>query len=175
MPLQRGSGLLLLTLILVYAALMIAGGSNMRLAFQLPHDPAIAAAFVAQHSWAIRLGSFFELVSAIALSIFMALSISWLRVPRHPQHRRAGCHPGRNRNSHHAGRIRDGVLVPDQTRRRHRIGRSRNTAVHRLRWWRPRVRGIPRTVCRWSIRFSRHVQAAPALVDMARCRGCGSG
>jgi hypothetical protein len=79
MPLQRHAGLSLLALTVVYFALMIAGGANVKVAFQTPHDSAIAAAFVTQHSWAIRWGSFCEFGSAIALGIFMAVSISRLR------------------------------------------------------------------------------------------------
>jgi hypothetical protein len=79
MPLQRRARLSLLALTLVYVALMMAGGTNVRAAFQVPHDSAIATAFVTQHSWAIRWGSFCELASAIPLGIFMAVSISRLR------------------------------------------------------------------------------------------------
>lgn len=79
MPLQRHAGPSLLALTLVYVALMIAGGSNVKVAFQVPHDPAIAAAYVAQHSSAIRWGSFLEFGSAIPLGIFMAVSTSRLR------------------------------------------------------------------------------------------------
>jgi hypothetical protein len=81
MPLQRRARLSLLGLTLAYIALMMAGGTNVRTAFQVPHDSAIAAAFVAQHSWAIRWGSFCEFVSAIPLGLFMAVSISRLRLP----------------------------------------------------------------------------------------------
>ena len=77
---QRHARLSLLGLTLAYIALMMAGGTNVRAAFQVPHDSAIATAFVADHSWAIRWGSFCEFVSAIPLGIFMAVSISrlWL-------------------------------------------------------------------------------------------------
>jgi hypothetical protein len=78
MPLQRHAGPSLLALTLVYVALMIAGGSTVSAAFHVPHD-ATAVAFVAQHSWAIRWGSFCEFGSAIPLGIFMAVSISRLR------------------------------------------------------------------------------------------------
>ena len=81
MPLQRRARLSLIGLTVAYIGLMMAGGSNVRVAFQVPHDPAIATAFVAQHSWAIRWGSFCEFVSAIPLGIFMAVSISRLRLP----------------------------------------------------------------------------------------------
>jgi len=80
MRFQRHARLSLLGLTLAYIALMTAGGTNVRAAFQVPHDSAIATAFVADHSWAIRWGSFCEFVSAIPLGIFMAVSISrlWL-------------------------------------------------------------------------------------------------
>lgn len=45
----------------------------------MPHVSADALAFVAQNNTAIRWGSFFELASAIALGIFMAVSVSRLR------------------------------------------------------------------------------------------------
>lgn len=81
MTVQRRSGFFLLALTLAYVALLIVGGSNVRIAFRVPHDAAIAGSFVAQHSWAIRWGSFCEFVSAIPLGIFMAETITWLRVP----------------------------------------------------------------------------------------------
>lgn len=80
MTLQRYVRPSLLVLTLVYVALMKAGGSNVRTAFHVPHDAAMAAAFVAQHSWAIRWGSFCEFCSAIPLGIFMAISTSRLRM-----------------------------------------------------------------------------------------------
>ena len=79
MPLQRHAEPSLLALTIVYIALMIAGGSKLSAAFHVPHDSAAAVIFVAQHSWAIRWGSFFEFGSAIPLGIFMAVSISRLR------------------------------------------------------------------------------------------------
>lgn len=79
MPLQRHAGPSLLALALVYVALLIAGGASVKAAFHVPHDSAIAAVFVAQHSWAIRWGSFCEFGSAIPLGIFMAVSINRLR------------------------------------------------------------------------------------------------
>lgn len=66
---------------LVYIALMVAGGSKVSAAFHVPHDSVIAVAFVAQHGWAIRWGSFCEFISAIPLGIFMAITISRLRFP----------------------------------------------------------------------------------------------
>lgn len=81
MPLQRQARFSLLASLLVYVALMIVGGRNVRVAFQVPHDSATAPAFVAQHIWAIQLGSFCEFVSAISLGIFMAVGVNWLRSP----------------------------------------------------------------------------------------------
>jgi len=81
MPLQRHAGLTLFALTLVYIASMMAGGTNVKVAFQVPHDSAIAPAFVAQHIWAIQWGSFCEFVSAISLGIFMAATINRLRSP----------------------------------------------------------------------------------------------
>lgn len=52
---------------------------NVKVAFHVPHDSATATAFVVQHSWAIRWGSFLELFSAIPLGLFMAIAISRLR------------------------------------------------------------------------------------------------
>ena len=64
MTVQRRSGFFLLALTIAYVALLIVGGSNVRIAVRVPHDAAIAGPFVAQHSWAIRWGSFCEFVSA---------------------------------------------------------------------------------------------------------------
>ena len=79
MPLQRHAGLTLFTLTFAYIALMMAGGTNVRVAFQVPHDSAIAPAFVAQHIRGIQWGSFCEFASAIILGIFMAATINRLR------------------------------------------------------------------------------------------------
>ncbi|GGA63181.1 hypothetical protein GCM10011507_13520 [Edaphobacter acidisoli] len=79
MYLQRHAKAVLLTLTVMYVVLLKAGGSNVSVAFHVPHDGAVAVAFVAQHSWAIRWGSFCEFVSAIPLGIFMALSVGLLR------------------------------------------------------------------------------------------------
>lgn len=79
MPLQRRFNFSLLALIVAYVALLKVGGSNMVIAFRVPHDSALATAYVAQHSWAIRLGSFSEFASAIPLAIFIAVCISRLR------------------------------------------------------------------------------------------------
>ena len=79
MPAPRRDRIFLLVLTIAYLALMITGGMNVKISFQVPHDSATAAAFVTQHSWAIRLGSFLELVSAITLGVFMAVSINRVR------------------------------------------------------------------------------------------------
>jgi hypothetical protein len=81
MPLHRQARLSLFALALVYLGLMMAGGTNVRVAFQVPHDSAIAPAFVAQHIRAIQWGSFCEFASAISLGIFMAVTINRLRSP----------------------------------------------------------------------------------------------
>jgi Spy/CpxP family protein refolding chaperone len=82
MPLHRRFDFSLLALILIYAALLKVGGSNVRIAFQVPHDAAIASDFVTQHSWEIRLGSFAEFGSAISLSLFIAICLYRLRLLR---------------------------------------------------------------------------------------------
>jgi hypothetical protein len=82
MPLHRRFNFSLLALILVYVALMKVGGSNVRIAFRVPHDAAIATDFVTRHSWEIRLGSFAEFGSAISLCLFIAICIHRLRLMR---------------------------------------------------------------------------------------------
>lgn len=75
---HRGPNLLLLTLI--YLGLLLAGGSRLSAAFAIPHDSAEkAVAYIAKFGWTIQLGSFFELISAIPLGIFIATTISRLR------------------------------------------------------------------------------------------------
>lgn len=80
MPLHRRFNFSLLTLIIAYVSLMKVGGSNVRTAFRVPHDAALASDFVAQHSWEIRWGSFAEFGSAISLGIFIAVCVSRLRL-----------------------------------------------------------------------------------------------
>lgn len=73
-----GPNLLLLTV--VYSGLLIAGGSRLSAAFAIPHDSVEkTVAYMAKYGWTIQLGSFFELVSAIPLGIFIATTISRLR------------------------------------------------------------------------------------------------
>lgn len=79
MRLLRDDRALLFTLTLAYFALMFTAGKDVVVSFRVPHD-ATAAAYVAQHSWAIRLGSFLELVSALPLAVFMAISVGRLRL-----------------------------------------------------------------------------------------------
>lgn len=75
---QVGPNLLLLTV--VYLALLIAGGSRLNAAFAMPRDSVEKAVdYIAKYGWTIQLGSFFELVSAIPLGIFIATTISRLR------------------------------------------------------------------------------------------------
>ena len=75
---QIGPNLLLLTV--VYLGLLIAGGSRLNAAFAMPRDSAQKAVeYITKYGWTIQLGSFFELVSAIPLGIFIATTISRLR------------------------------------------------------------------------------------------------
>lgn len=77
---QRHTGPNLLVLTILYVGLMIAGGSRLNAAFAIPHDSAAkAVAYVAKYGWSIQLGSFFELLSAIPLGLFIATTISRLR------------------------------------------------------------------------------------------------
>jgi hypothetical protein len=60
--------------------LLIAGGSRLSAAFHMPHDSVQkTVAYMTTYGWTIQLGSFFELVSAIPLGIFIAATISRLR------------------------------------------------------------------------------------------------
>ena len=71
---QAGPNLLVLTVI--YLGLLIAGGSRLNAAFAMPHDSVEKAVdYIAKYGWTIQLGSFFELVSAIPLGIFIAATI----------------------------------------------------------------------------------------------------
>lgn len=77
---QRHAGPNLLLLTIVYAGLLLAGGSRLSAAFAIPHDSAEkAVAYVAKYGWTIQLGSFFELLSAIPLGLFIATTVSRLR------------------------------------------------------------------------------------------------
>jgi hypothetical protein len=118
---QRHAGRSLLALTVAYAALMFAGGSRVVVAFSVPHDSAVAAAFVAKHSLSIRWGSFLEFVSAIPLGIFMAVCISRLRYP-----------DIRNAGESIADRLRSFDMVPDQAGRRCGTGRGRGASIPRL-------------------------------------------
>ena len=75
---HAGPNLLLLTV--VYLGLLIAGGSRLNAAFAMPHDSTEKAVdYIARCGWTIQLGSFFELISAIPLGIFISTTISRLR------------------------------------------------------------------------------------------------
>lgn len=77
---QRHAGPNLLVLTIVYAGLLIAGGSRLSAAFAIPHNSAEnAVAYIAKYGWTIQLGSFFELLSAIPLGLFVATVVSRLR------------------------------------------------------------------------------------------------
>lgn len=81
MRLLRHDRTWLVTLTLVYVALLFAGSRNMVVAFRVPHAAADAAPYMTLHAGAIRLGSFLELVSALSLALFMALTLRRLRIP----------------------------------------------------------------------------------------------
>ena len=73
-----GPNLLLLTVL--YLGLLIAGGSRLSAAFAIPHGSVEeAVAYMTKYGWTIQLGSFFELISAIPLGIFIATTVSRLR------------------------------------------------------------------------------------------------
>ncbi len=77
---KRHAGPNLLMLVLIYVGLLIMGGSKMSAAFAIPKDSAEkAVAYLAKNGWAIQLGSFCELGSAIPLGIFIATTVSRLR------------------------------------------------------------------------------------------------
>lgn len=77
---KRHAGPSLLVLALVYLGLLFAGGSRLSAAFAMPHDSAEkAVAYIAKYGWSIQLGSFFELLSAIPLGLFVATTVSRLR------------------------------------------------------------------------------------------------
>jgi hypothetical protein len=77
---ERHTGPHLLVLTILYVVLLLAGGSRLSAAFNIPHDSAEkAVAFVAEHGWSIQLGSFFELLSAIPLGLFIATTVNRLR------------------------------------------------------------------------------------------------
>ncbi|HEY1902031.1 MAG TPA: hypothetical protein VGG56_06355 [Terracidiphilus sp.] len=79
-PAKCHAGPNLLLLALIYAGLLLAGGSRLGAALAIPHDSAEkAVAYIAQYGWSIQLGSFFELASAIPLGIFIATTVSRLR------------------------------------------------------------------------------------------------
>lgn len=75
---KRHAGPNLLLLTSLYIAFLVLGVANVKPAFHVPHDSS-AAAYVAANSLSIRLGSFFELASAIPLGIFFATTVSRLR------------------------------------------------------------------------------------------------
>ena len=73
-----GPNLFLLTVI--YLGFLIAGGSRLSAAMAIPHDSVEkAVAYMSKYGWTIQLGSFFELLSAIPLGLFIAATIGRLR------------------------------------------------------------------------------------------------
>jgi hypothetical protein len=77
---KLSANLSLLILAVVYVALLLGGGSQMRIAFNTPHDAATAAAYVAVNAPAIKLASFLELVSALVLGVFVAAMVGRVRM-----------------------------------------------------------------------------------------------
>ena len=72
----------LLLLTLIYVGFLLAGASRLSAAYAMPHDSAEKAVdYIAKNGWSIQWGSFFELISAIPLGIFIAVTISRLRFP----------------------------------------------------------------------------------------------
>lgn len=68
---------------LVYTVLVFAGVAALRVTFGIPVDSAgKAVAFLERYGFSLRLGSFFELGSAIPLGIFVATAVSRLRFLR---------------------------------------------------------------------------------------------
>jgi len=79
-PQRHHAGPPLIVITILYAALVVAGGSTLKAAFSIPHDSAEQAlAYVAKFSLSIQWGSFCELGSAVLLGIFVATVISRLR------------------------------------------------------------------------------------------------
>jgi hypothetical protein len=76
---NRHQGPPLLLLALIYTALLIAGTTQLAKTMANPQGSAALVAFVAKFSWAMRLGSFCELSSAVLLGLFVAVTVSRLR------------------------------------------------------------------------------------------------
>jgi hypothetical protein len=68
-----------LLLALIYTALLIAGTTQLGKTMGNPEGSAELVAFVARLSWAMRIGSFCELSSAVLLGLFVAVTVSRLR------------------------------------------------------------------------------------------------
>jgi hypothetical protein len=70
----------LLLMTLLYLGLMIAGGSKLPAAFNIPREPPDqVVAYLARYGWTIQLGSFYMVASTIPLALFMLITISRLR------------------------------------------------------------------------------------------------
>jgi hypothetical protein len=79
----RHAGPPLLPVALAYTALMIAGAVTLSATFSSPHAPGQeTVAYIERFASRIRLGSFFELGSAIPLGVFVATVVSRLRFLR---------------------------------------------------------------------------------------------
>jgi hypothetical protein len=76
----RSLKLPLLLMALLYLGLMIAGGTKLPAAFNIPCESTDqVVAYMAKYGWTIQLGSFYMVVSAIPLALFMLLVIGRLR------------------------------------------------------------------------------------------------
>jgi hypothetical protein len=66
--------------VLLYLGLMIAGGSKLHAAFDIPREPPDqVVAYLVRSGWTIQLGSFYMIVSVIPLALFMLVTIGRLR------------------------------------------------------------------------------------------------
>ena len=75
---HKGPPLLMLTLI--YVVFMVVGATQLGRAYRVPHNTvAEAVAYVTNFGLPIRIGSFFELSSAVLLGLFVAVTVSRLR------------------------------------------------------------------------------------------------
>jgi hypothetical protein len=76
----RSLKLPLLIMTLLYLGLLLAGGSKLPVAFNIPREsPGQVVAYMARYGWAIQLGSFYMIVSSIPLALFMMITIGRLR------------------------------------------------------------------------------------------------
>jgi hypothetical protein len=78
--LTRSLKLPLLLMALLYLGFLIAGGTKLPAAFNIPREsPDQVVAYMARYGWTIQLGSLYMVVSAIPLALFMLITIGRLR------------------------------------------------------------------------------------------------